>query len=148
MGFHRWIPGVARISAGKHTRRRAGDVVPAPYAGSMAQLPFNRAIATAVAELVDANSPISHDGLGRLFGASPLARFDPGNTEGKLKRSRAVFTAAVNRDTESGGKLAEELLAVLGTAGFFQDNSARFVGKDRLRQLQTAYGTAGWASRR
>jgi len=112
----------------------------------MAPPPFSRAIASAVAELVDAQSPLSHDQLDRLFASSPLRTADPASqgTVGKVKRARAVLGAAVTSNPAAGSKLAAELLAMLGTAGWLDPDSDRTAGPERIRQLQTAYGAEGW----
>ncbi len=114
----------------------------------MAQPPFNRAIASAVAELVDAQSPLSHDQLDRLFAASPLRGADPAargqSTIGKVKRARAVLSAAVTTDPVAGSKLAAELLAMLGTSGWLDPDEESSAGTERIRHLQTAYGAEGW----
>jgi hypothetical protein len=114
----------------------------------MAEPPFNRAIASAVAELVEAQSPLSHDQLDRLFTSSPLQNEDPApggqGMVGKLKRARFVLGAAVARDPVAGSKLAAEMLAMLGTAGWLDPDSESSAGIERIRHLQTAYGAEGW----
>lgn len=112
----------------------------------MATLPFSPALGSAVAELVDADCPLSHDQLGRHFRESRLAFADPaakGVTEGKKKRARAVFTAAERRP-RAGGVLAGRIVGALGSEGCFRPDSPTYIGDHPHRNLRAALRTQGW----
>ena len=109
----------------------------------MASLPFDDRVGSAVAELIEARTPISHHQLGGHFRAAGLARADlPG--EGKKKRARAVLRAA-EHNRAAGAALVRRLLGALGAEGCFRPDSSTYFGAERCRNLRAVLGQHGWS---
>ncbi len=115
----------------------------------MNQLPFNTAIATALANLVDADrTKPSHSDLDMLFARTKLARADPRRAPeervGKMKRLRGVLTYALEQDVAAGKQLMQELLGVIAGARGFDKESEFFVGDAAFSSLRAAFAAEGW----
>lgn len=106
--------------------------------------PLTSAIATAVAELVDADRPPSHDELTRLFGAVGLDGLDPGTQTGKLKRARAVLGEAARANPAPGSALAEHIVQSVAAHGGFRADSPTFVGRQLVENLRSALRREGF----
>lgn len=101
-------------------------------------------VAHAVAELVHARSPISHDQLGRLVAGVGLASADPGNSEGKVKRMRAVMEHAMANDRAAGARLAYRVLQAIRAAGGFREADGSYIGGDAFLHVRDAYRTSNF----
>jgi hypothetical protein len=105
---------------------------------------FTDTIGYAAIRLIDADRPPSHDELARLFAGVGLSAGDPGPSEGKVKRMRAVIAHAQRHDRNAGARLVYRLIGVIRGAGGFRSDSPSFVGKDVFRNLQDAYRSSGY----
>src|SRR5205807_265007 len=110
------------------------------------------AIAIAVSELVSSERPPSHDQLTRLFGRAGLASADPKHdaeragklSPGKLKRTRAVLTYAIDANPEAGSHLVSMILESVRAGGGFRPESPSYIGEQSLRDVQDAFRSEGY----
>ena len=96
-------------------------------------------VAHAVAELVHADSPISHDQLGRIVAEVGLVAADPGTGQGKVKRMRAVMQFAMANNRPAGARLAYRVLQAIRAAGGFREDDPSYIGIDAFRRVRDAY---------
>jgi hypothetical protein len=106
-------------------------------------------IATVVPRFLDGGRGPSHDELTRLFERAGLAyadplHGDPSHTIGKMKRVRAVFGTALDRDREAGARLVQLLIRAVRAHSGFQRGSDNYVGDDLLSEAQRAFADMGY----
>jgi hypothetical protein len=113
--------------------------------------PINDAILVALAQLVDdaqtGRRDPSHEQIGFCIEKAGLKHADPlsqGQTVGKTKRLRAVFSQALNDDFSAAQKLTDILISHVRGLGGFRPTSPNYVGEDAIRNLQAAFETEGF----
>jgi hypothetical protein len=113
--------------------------------------PINDAILVALAQLVDdaqtGRRDPSHEQIGFCIEKAGLKHADPlsqGQTVGKTKRLRAVFSQALNDDFSAAQKLTDILISHVRGLGGFRPTSPNYVGADAIQNLQAAFETEGF----
>jgi len=113
--------------------------------------PINDAILVALAQLVDdaqtGRRDPSHDQIGFCVEKAGLKHVDPlsqGQTVGKTKRLRAVFSQALNDDLKAAQKLTDILISHIRGLGGFRPTSQNYVGADAIHNLQAAFEAEGF----
>lgn len=113
------------------------------------KLRVNDALATAISQMIDSDSPLSHDDLDTTFSrfnltAGDLGRKDAaGSPIGKHRRVKAVLTYAVDNDPEAGGQLVEYLLARLRGGGSFREGSPNCLSADAIANARAVVASEG-----
>jgi hypothetical protein len=113
--------------------------------------PINDAILVALAQLVDdaqsGRRDPSHEQIGFCIEKAGLKRMDPlaqGQTVGKTKRLRAVFSQALNDDFAAAQQLTDILIGHIRGLGGFRPTSPNYVGVDAVENLQAAFQGEGF----
>lgn len=139
--------GVGRSHTPAHGRHDGRLTDPRRSVAGMAQrLPkLSEPLAHAVAELVQADCPISHDQLTRLVEGANLTAGDPGaGSIGKVKRARSVMQHAVAKDRAAGAKFAFRVLQQFRAAGGFRPDDPNYIGADAFGRVRDAYRASGF----
>jgi Abortive infection C-terminus len=98
----------------------------------------------AVEPLASQHSPVSHDQLSRIVSGVGLSRWDPGPSEGKVKRLRSVMQHALAHDKAAGARLAYRLIAAVRASGGFRSDSQTYVGDAAYENLRDAYRVSNY----
>ena len=113
--------------------------------------PINDTILVAVAQLVDdaqtGRRDPSHEQIGFCIEKAGLKRMDPlsqGQTVGKTKRLRAIFSQALNDDFRAAQQLTDILVSHIRGLGGFRPTSPNHVGEDAIHNLQAAFEAEGF----
>src|SRR5687767_10577021 len=93
----------------------------------------------AIVPLASQDSPVSHDQLGRIIEGVGLAHADPGPSQAKVKRLRAVMQHALARDKDAGAKFASRLIAAVRASGGFNADGPGYIGDHAFENLRAAY---------
>jgi hypothetical protein len=113
------------------------------------KLRVNDALATAISQMIDQDSPLSHDDLDTAFTRFKLRAGDPGRVDangkyiGKHRRVKGVLTYAVDNEAEAGGRLIEYVVARLQGAGSFRDGSSNRLPADAVANAQAVFRGEG-----
>lgn len=113
------------------------------------KLRVNDALGTAISQMIDQDSPLSHDDLDTSFDRFKLRAGDIGKKDaegkpiGKHRRVKAVLTYAVDNDPEAGGRLVEYLVSRLRGAGSFRDGSSNRLPADAVANAQAVFRGEG-----
>jgi len=108
---------------------------------------LNRALASTIDQLVDANRPPSHDELTHVFRSAGILHADParaGEKVGKVKRVRTVASWCLSHDVRAGWRLLEALVSAVRAEGGFSPHSAGFVGDEVVANLRRALQEVGF----
>jgi hypothetical protein len=113
--------------------------------------PINDSILVALAQLVDdaqtGRRDPSHEQIGFCIEKAKLKYADPlsqGQTVGKTKRLRAVFSQALNDDFSAAQNLTDILISHVRGLGGFRPASPNYVGADAIHNLQAAFDAEGF----
>lgn len=113
--------------------------------------PINDTILVALVQLVDDAQTVrrdpSHEQIGFCIKQAGLQHADPllqGQTVGKTKRLRAVFSQSLNDDFGAAQKLTDILIGHIRGLGGFRPTSPNYVGADAIHNLQAAFETEGF----
>ena len=114
------------------------------------KLRVNDALGAAISQMIDQDSPLSHDDLDTTFDRFKLRAGDIGKRDadgkpiGKHRRVKAVLTYAVDNDPEAGGRLVEYLVSRLQGAGSFREGSPNRLPADAIANARGVFRSQGF----
>lgn len=110
---------------------------------------LNEEVAAMVSRFFDGGKGPSHDELTGMFKRLNLMKYDPlitnpGETIGKMKRCRAIFSYCLDNDINSGALLVQMILGAFKARGAFRETSEEYLGVNSINDLKEAVRQLGY----